>query len=46
VNQAMAILAEAGVLIPLSYPRRTRAWEARGLLDLLSALEAGRHPDV
>lgn len=46
VNQAMATLAEAGVLIPLSASRRNRAWEARGLLDLLSALEAGRHPDA
>ncbi len=44
VNQAMADLEKAGVLIPLSDARRNRAWEARGLLDLLSALEEGRRP--
>ncbi|WP_217914008.1 Fic family protein [Miltoncostaea marina] len=42
VNQAVADLAAAGVLIPLSDARRNRSWEARGLLDLLSALEEGR----
>lgn len=42
VNQAVGILAEAGVLIPLTESRRNRAWEARGLLDLLGEFEAGR----
>ena len=42
VNQAVAQLENAGVLIPMSDARRNRSWEARGLLDLLSALEAGR----
>jgi len=42
VNDAVAILQRAGVLIPLSDARRNRSWEARGLLDLLTALEEGR----
>ena len=44
VNQAIAQLADAGVLAPLTDARRNRSWEARGLLELLSALEEGRHP--
>lgn len=39
---AIDLLADAGVLVPLSASRRNRAWEADGLLDLLSELEAGR----
>lgn len=35
-------LVEAGVLRPLSDSKRNRAWEAAGLLDLLTDLEAGR----
>ena len=35
-------LVDAGVLRPLSESKRNRAWEATGLLDLLSGLEAGR----
>ena len=35
-------LVEAGVLSPLSESKRNRAWEATGLLDLLTDLEAGR----
>jgi Fic family protein len=45
VNQAMAVLSAAGVLVPLSESRRNRAWEADGLLDLLARLEAGATPD-
>lgn len=40
-NAALALLAEAGVLVPLSTGRRNRAWEAAGLLDLLAELEGG-----
>lgn len=42
VNFAVAVLERAGVLVPLSDARRNRSWEARGLLDLLTALEEGR----
>jgi hypothetical protein len=42
VNQAMEQLAIAGILEPVSASRRNRAWEAHGLLDLLSELDAGR----
>jgi hypothetical protein len=42
VNEAVAILQRACVLVPLSDARRNRSWEARGLLDLLVALEEGR----
>jgi Fic family protein len=35
-------LVDAGVLTPLSESKRNRAWEANGLLDLLTELEAGR----
>jgi Fic family protein len=44
VNQAMALLADAGVLSPLSDSRRNRAWEAAGVLELLAGLEAGATP--
>ena len=40
VNQAVAQLVEAGVLVQLGEGRRNRLWEAEGLLDLLAALEA------
>jgi hypothetical protein len=39
---AVGQLVEAGVLSPLSESKRNRAWEATGLLDLLTDLEAGR----
>lgn len=39
---AVGQLVDAGVLRPLSESKRNRAWEATGLLDLLSGLEAGR----
>jgi Fic family protein len=42
VNDAVALLEGAGVLVPLSDARRNRSWEARGLLDLLTDLEEGR----
>ncbi len=41
VNNAIAVLEQAGILVPLSASRRNRAWEAEGLLDLIAALEAG-----
>ena len=43
VNNAMAVLTQAGVLIPVSKSRRNRAWEADGLLDLIGGLESGTH---
>jgi Fic family protein len=44
VNAAAAVLEAAGVLLPLGQGKRNRSWEARGLLDLLEALEEGRPP--
>ena len=44
IYQALDELAEAGVLLPLSRSQRNQSWEARGLLDLLTGLEAGRFP--
>jgi Fic family protein len=44
VNQALAQLEQAGVLVRLSPGSRNRTWEATGLLDLLTDLEAGRPP--
>lgn len=41
VNHAIAQLADAGILIPLTDVHRNRAWEADGLLDLLMGLESG-----
>jgi Fic family protein len=41
VNQALAYLEQAGVLIRLSESERNRTWEAAGLLDLLTGLEGG-----
>ena len=41
VNNGIAELEGAGVLIPLGTSRRNRAWEAAGLLDLIAGLEAG-----
>ena len=38
---ALDQLAAAGILHPLSDAKRNRAWEADGLLDLLSGLESG-----
>jgi hypothetical protein len=41
VANAIEQLAACGVLVPLSESRQNRAWEAVGLLDLITALEAG-----
>ncbi|HEY5199698.1 MAG TPA: Fic family protein [Acidothermaceae bacterium] len=41
VNQALAHLEQAGVLLRLSQSERNRTWEAAGLLDLLTGLEGG-----
>ena len=46
VNQALAQLEQAGVLIRLSQGERNRDWEADGLLDLLADLEAGVPPNA
>lgn len=44
VYRALEQLASAGVLAPISTRRRNQTWEAVGLLDLLTGLEAGEHP--
>lgn len=41
INNATSELEAAGILLPVSASRRNRAWEAEGLLDLISSLEAG-----
>lgn len=43
VNNAMAELVDAGILSPASESMRNRAWEAVGLLDLIVAMETGKH---
>jgi Fic family protein len=42
VQAAVAQLETAGVLHPVSSSKRNRAWEADGLIDLVTGLEAGR----
>lgn len=42
VYEGIRHLEAAGILVPLSDGKRNRVWEAAGLLDLLSGLEAGR----
>ncbi len=44
VHNALEQLAEVGVLEPASGGKRNRSWEATGLLDLISRLEAGELP--
>jgi Fic family protein len=44
VFEAVEQLAAAGVLVPVSDGKRNRWWEAVGLLDLISQLEAGVVP--
>jgi Fic family protein len=44
VNQALAELEQAGVLIRLGGGRRNRTWEAAGLLDLLAELDQAAAP--
>lgn len=44
IYQAMEQLVEVGVLVPLSTTQRNQSWEAAGLLDLISGLEAGQIP--
>jgi Fic family protein len=44
VNNAVAELAEAGILRAVSESRRNRAWEASRLLDLIVAMETGKTP--
>lgn len=44
IYQGLAQLESAGVLVPLSSGKRNQSWEAVGLLELLSGLEAGEPP--
>ena len=44
VNQALAELEDAGVLVRLSGGQRNRRWEASGLLDLLAGLDQAGVP--
>lgn len=44
VDNAIAQLVQARVLVPLTESRRNRSWEADGLLDLLADLEQGQPP--
>ena len=39
LNEAIAVLAESGILRPLKLARRNRAWEARELFDLVDDVE-------
>jgi Fic family protein len=39
VNEAIAALAEKGVLHPITLAKRNRAWEARELFDLINEVE-------
>jgi Fic family protein len=39
VNEAIAALAERGVLHPITLAKRNRAWEARELFDLINDVE-------
>lgn len=44
IYHGLAQLEAAGVLVPLSQGKRNQSWEAVGLLELLSGLEAGEPP--
>jgi len=44
VQAAVAQLEAAGVVHPVSSSKRNRAWEADGLIDLVTGLEAGDDP--
>jgi hypothetical protein len=39
VNEAIALLAEKGVLHPVTLAKRNRAWEARELFALIDEVE-------
>jgi Fic family protein len=39
VNEAIAVLAEKGVLHPITLAKRNRAWEAKELFDLINDIE-------
>jgi hypothetical protein len=39
VNEAIAVLAEKGVLHPITLAKRNRPWEARDLFDLINDVE-------
>lgn len=42
VNDGIARLVDAGVLLPLTSGKRNRMWEAEGLLELIAELEEAR----
>lgn len=44
VYEAIRVLEEVGVLLPLTSSTRNRVWEASRLLDLIAGLEAGEQP--
>jgi Fic family protein len=44
IYEGLHQLEVAGVLLPLSAGQRNQSWEAAGLLDLITGLEAGRLP--
>jgi hypothetical protein len=39
VNEAIAVLADKGVLHPITLAKRNRAWEARELFTLINDVE-------
>jgi hypothetical protein len=39
VNEAIAVLADKGVLQPITLAKRNRAWEARELFTLINDVE-------
>lgn len=41
VYQAIEQLTRAGVLLPFGTSRRNQAWEAAGMLDIITDLEDG-----
>ncbi|MGH7654614.1 MAG: Fic family protein [Gemmatimonadaceae bacterium] len=45
IYQAIGELVSAGILLPLSTAKRNQSWEAAGLLELLTSLEAGEEPE-
>ena len=46
VYEALQMLGDAGVLVPLTSGKRNQAWEPAGLLNLIAQLEAGELADT
>ncbi len=46
VYEAIDQLVAVGVLLPLTEGKRNRWWEAAGLLELISQIEAGQMPEL